>query len=183
MPLFLIFVLVPIVEIALFIQVGGWIGLWPTLGIVVATAFAGTILVRTQGVGTLRRLRANLEAGRDPMGPIAHGALILVAGVLLLTPGFFTDAVALALMVPAVRRAVIAWGASRVTVMVAGAATARRADEPGRAEAGRAGPQTVEAEYVVVEEEAPASDSDREREREARRAAGGRGSGWVRPPD
>ena len=90
--LFLIFLGVPIIEIALFIKVGGAIGLLPTLAIVILTAIAGTALMRRQGLKALDQLRASLEQGGDPVGPIAHGALILVAGVLLLTPGFFTDA-------------------------------------------------------------------------------------------
>ncbi|RMF35387.1 MAG: FxsA family protein [Alphaproteobacteria bacterium] len=107
--LFAAFVGVPIVEIALFIQVGGLIGLWPTLAIVILTAIAGSYLMRREGSATLGQLRRALGEGGDPSRPLAHGALILVAGVLLLTPGFFTDAVGLALMVPPVRRAVIAF--------------------------------------------------------------------------
>jgi UPF0716 protein FxsA len=105
--LLVLFLAVPLVEIALFIQVGGLIGLWPTLGIVVLTAVAGTWLVRSQGSMELARLRASFEELRDPTDPLAHGAMILFAGALLLTPGFFTDAVGLALLVPSVRRAAL----------------------------------------------------------------------------
>ena len=114
MLLFLIFVLVPIIEIALFIQVGGALGLWPTLAIVVLTALAGSVLLRAQGLSTLGRLRGNLETLQDPSRELAHGALILVAGVVLLTPGFFTDAVGLLLMAPPVRDAVIKYASSRI---------------------------------------------------------------------
>lgn len=100
-------VAVPIIEIALFIQVGGAIGLWPTLGFVVATAFVGAALLRNQGAGAMARLQRALAEGHDPALPLVHGALILVAGVLLLTPGFFTDAVGLALLVPPLRAALI----------------------------------------------------------------------------
>ena len=86
---FAILVAVPIIEIALFIQVGGAIGMWPTLAIVVLTALAGTILLRSQGLATLNTLQNSVASGQNPMEPIAHGALILIAGVLLLTPGFF----------------------------------------------------------------------------------------------
>lgn len=113
--LFLLFVAVPIIEIALFIQVGGVIGLWPTLGIVILTAIAGTSLMRLQGMQTLARLQSSLAEGRNPADPMAQGAMILVAGVLLLTPGFFTDAVGLALLLPPVRVALIKWAASRMT--------------------------------------------------------------------
>jgi UPF0716 protein FxsA len=105
--LFLAFLLVPLIEIALFIQVGGLIGLWPTLAIVVLTAMAGTMLVRSQGAQALMRLRSSLETLNDPTEPLAHGAMILFSGALLLTPGFFTDAVGFALLVPAVRALVL----------------------------------------------------------------------------
>ena len=114
MPLFLLFVIVPIIEIALFIQVGGFIGLWPTLAIVVLTAFAGSILLRRQGLSTLTSLQSRMATGQDPSRDLAHGAMILVAGVVLLTPGFFTDAIGLLLMIPAVRDWVIKAGAARM---------------------------------------------------------------------
>lgn len=118
--LFVVLVAVPILEIALFVEVGGWIGLWPTLGVVVATAVAGAALLRAQGRGVLAELQARLDRGEDPRGPIAHGALVVAAGALLLTPGFFTDAVGFALLVPPVRAAVIAWGAARLAGRVSG---------------------------------------------------------------
>lgn len=116
MVLFLAFLLVPIIEIALFIQVGGLIGLWPTLAIVVLTAALGTFLVRTQGqlaMGQLQRAFSDLD---DPTEPLAHGAMILIAGALLLTPGFFTDAVGFALLMPPVRVAVFRYLKSKVKV-------------------------------------------------------------------
>lgn len=116
MYLFLAFLLVPIVEIALFIQVGGWIGLWPTLAIVVLTAFLGTWLVRTQGRMAMGQLRRSFSELDDPTEPLAHGAMILVAGALLLTPGFFTDAVGFSLLMPPVRVAVFRYLRARVTV-------------------------------------------------------------------
>lgn len=103
MPLLLIFILVPLIEIALFIQVGGFIGLWWTLLIVVITAIVGTTLVRQQGARELALLRSSFNELRDPTEPLANGAMILFSGALLLTPGFFTDAVGLALLVPGVR--------------------------------------------------------------------------------
>ena len=103
MPLFLLFLAVPLIEIALFIQVGGWIGLWPTLLIVVLTAIAGTYLVRSQGGQAMNQMRRSFDELRDPTEPLAHGAMILFSGALLLTPGFFTDAVGFALLVPPVR--------------------------------------------------------------------------------
>ena len=114
--LFLAFLSVPLIEIALFIQVGGFIGLWPTLGIVVLTAVLGTWLVRTQGAMAINRIRDTFSELNDPTEPLAHGAMILVAGVLLLTPGFFTDAVGFALLMPPVRLAVFQYLRKRVTI-------------------------------------------------------------------
>lgn len=114
--LFALFLAVPLIEIALFIQVGGLIGLWPTLGIVVLTAVSGTILVRSQGAHALAELRRSFGDLRDPAEPLAHGAMILFSGALLLTPGFFTDAVGLLLLIPAVRRYLYAHLRSRVQV-------------------------------------------------------------------
>lgn len=114
--LFALFIAVPLIEIALFIQVGGWIGLWPTLAVVVLTAIAGTYLVRRQGLTALNDLRRALEELDNPALPLAHGAMILFAGALLLTPGFFTDTVGILLLIPAVRDAALRWLARRVRV-------------------------------------------------------------------
>lgn len=114
--LFLPFVIVPIVEIALFIQVGGWLGLWPTLGIVILTAVLGTILVRAQGLQAMGQIKSNLNELRDPTESLAHGAMILASGLLLLTPGFFTDAVGFALLVPPVRLALFKYLRSKIKV-------------------------------------------------------------------
>lgn len=114
--LFLLFIAVPLIEIALFIQVGGAIGLLPTLVIVVITAVLGTTLVRSQGAMALGQLRQSFETLHDPAEPLAHGAMILFAGALLLTPGFFTDAVGFAFLVPGVRSAVIKQVRARIKV-------------------------------------------------------------------
>lgn len=114
--LFWIFVAVPILEIALFIQVGGLLGLWFTLGIVIVTALLGTVLVRGQGIAAVARIRSNLEGLRDPTEPLADGAMILAAGLLLLTPGFFTDAIGFALLTPPIRAVLFKWIKSKVRV-------------------------------------------------------------------
>ncbi len=114
--LLIAFIAVPLIEIALFIQVGGAIGLWPTLLIVILTAILGSWLVRTQGLQEIERLRGTFRELQDPSEPLANGAMILFSGALLLTPGFFTDAVGFALLVPGVRRAVMRYVAARVKV-------------------------------------------------------------------
>ncbi len=101
--LLFLFVAVPIVEIGLFIQVGGWLGLWPTLGIVLITALIGSWMVRQQGALAMGQVRQSFDRLSDPSEPLAHGAMILFSGALLLTPGFFTDAVGFLLLIPAVR--------------------------------------------------------------------------------
>lgn len=116
MRLFLLFLIVPLIEIALFIQVGGFIGLWWTLAIVILTAALGTFLVRSQGLAVLAQLRGSFEELRDPTEPLAHGAMVLFSGALLLTPGFFTDAVGFALMVPGIRARIFQFFRSRISV-------------------------------------------------------------------
>ncbi len=103
MILLFIFIIVPIVEIALLIQLGGLIGLWPTLFIVVATAFIGSWLLRSQGWNVFNRAQIALAAGEFPAHELFDGLCLIVAGVLLLTPGFATDALGLVLFVPGLR--------------------------------------------------------------------------------
>jgi hypothetical protein len=85
--LFFIFIIVPMIEIGLFIEVGGLIGLWPTLAIIVIMAVFGTWLLRTQGALAFADLRRSMAEMRDPTEPMAHGAMILLAGILMVTPG------------------------------------------------------------------------------------------------
>ncbi|WP_147109826.1 FxsA family protein [Tateyamaria sp. syn59] len=140
--LFLAFLLVPLIEIALFIQIGGAIGLGWTLLIVVITAVLGTMLVRAQGMQALGQVKSSFNQMRDPSEALAHGAMILFSGALLLTPGFFTDAVGFALLVPGVRLAVFHWARSRVKVATFTTHGARQAD-----------PNTVDGEFTEVDPE------------------------------
>ncbi len=114
--LFIAFLAVPLIEIALFIQIGGLIGLWPTLAVVILTAVLGTWLVRNQGSMALRNLRGSFSQLDDPTEPLAHGAMILIAGALLLTPGFFTDAFGFALLAPPIRSIFYSYLKKRVTM-------------------------------------------------------------------
>ena len=101
----LAFILVPIAEIAVFIEAGKIIGLGWTLALVVATAVAGTWLLRRQGLQALAQTQARLNRGELPVGEMFTGLCLLVAGALLLTPGFLTDSVGLLLFVPPLREA------------------------------------------------------------------------------
>jgi UPF0716 protein FxsA len=112
--LFLGFLIVPITEILLFYYVGTWLGILPTVALVAITAVVGSWMVSKQGRSTWRQLQTEIVEGRVPDVPIVHGAMILVAGALLLTPGFLTDAIGLALLIPAVREFLRVWGANRL---------------------------------------------------------------------
>ncbi len=114
--LFFAFLIVPLIEITLFIQIGGAIGLGWTLFTVVLTAILGTWLVRSQGLAVMQQLRGSLSQMRDPTEALVHGAMILFSGALLLTPGFFTDAVGFALLVPGLRRAMFQALRSRIHI-------------------------------------------------------------------
>jgi len=116
MYLFLAFLLVPVIEIALFIQVGGLIGLWSTLLIVILTAVLGAKLVKAQGQMAMGQMRNSFQTLSDPAEPLAHGAMILFAGALLLTPGFFTDAVGFTLLIPKGRVAIYKFLRKRINV-------------------------------------------------------------------
>jgi len=101
--LLLLFICIPIIEIALFIQVGGFLGLWPTIALVLVTAFFGASLVRSQGLATLLSVQHRLQQGEMPAQQIIEGVMLAVAGVLLLTPGFMTDACGMLVLLPAPR--------------------------------------------------------------------------------
>ncbi|MBD3665222.1 FxsA family protein [Sulfitobacter aestuariivivens] len=126
--LLIAFIAVPLIEITLFIQIGGAIGLGWTLAIVILTAILGTVLVRSQGAAALGQLQSSFNELRDPTEPLVHGAMILFSGALLLTPGFFTDAVGFALLVPQIRQAV--YQAIRARVKVQGFNTTGHRQHP-----------------------------------------------------
>src|SRR5581483_5241707 len=98
-----LFIAVPLVEIAVIIQVGSWLGVVDTLGLLVVISVLGAWLVKRQRGGLLRRVQGGLAAGRVPASALVDGALLLVAGTMLLLPGFLTDAVGLLLLLPPVR--------------------------------------------------------------------------------
>jgi UPF0716 protein FxsA len=173
MPFLLLLICLPLIEIGLFVQVGGMIGLWPTLALVIASSLGGLAVMRRQGAKSLIRLRESMETGGDPTGPLAHGALVMIAGILLFLPGFLTSACGLLLLVPPIRSWLIGRGAARMTVRAArfgrgaGAGVRPTGPRPGTS----APPGAIEAEYEVIEE---ASEEDT--------GPGPRGrSGWTRP--
>lgn len=108
MRLLLLFILVPLLEIWLLIKVGGRIGATPTVALVVLTAVVGVTLLRLQGLRTLTRANERLRGGELPAQEMGEGLILALAGILLLTPGFATDAVGFACLVPPVRRRLLA---------------------------------------------------------------------------
>ncbi|MGF1650483.1 MAG: FxsA family protein [Hyphomicrobiaceae bacterium] len=132
--LLLPFIVVPVAELAILISLGGWIGLWPTVGVILGTAVLGATMLRLQGLGTLARLTAALNAGETPVVPMIEGALLIVAGALLLTPGLMTDAAGALLLIPKIRQALarrgLAYAVAHGTVHV-GRATFRGQRSPG----------------------------------------------------
>ncbi|MDH3734458.1 MAG: FxsA family protein, partial [Gemmatimonadota bacterium] len=105
--LFLLFTLIPIAELALLIRIGGYIGLGPTLGLVIATGAAGAWLARREGLRSWLAVQGELATGRVPGEELGHGVLILMAGIVLLTPGVITDVMGIALLLRPVRTALI----------------------------------------------------------------------------
>lgn len=112
--------IVPLAEIGAFIVIGREIGVLWTLAMVFVTAVVGSILLRVQGFGLLARIRTETEAGRVPGRELVHGVMILIAGVLLLTPGFITDSIGFLLFIPAVRDAGWALLKNRISIVTAG---------------------------------------------------------------
>tara|TARA_B100000029_G_scaffold498496_1_gene567429 strand:- start:504 stop:974 length:471 start_codon:yes stop_codon:yes gene_type:complete len=98
--LILLLVGIPIIEVATFIEIGGYLGLWPTVGAVIVTAIIGTIFLRKQGLETFFSAHDSLRQNRIPVNEIFDGVVLLLAGVLLLTPGFITDFIGLIFFIP-----------------------------------------------------------------------------------
>jgi UPF0716 protein FxsA len=113
-----LFIVIPLIEIAVIIQVGEALGVVNTIGLLLLVSVVGAWLVKRQGLGVLRRIREQQQAGQIPAAAMFDGALVLVAGALLLTPGFVTDAVGLLLLLPPVRAGVRAFLRRRVTKRV-----------------------------------------------------------------
>ncbi len=104
------------IEIYLFMVVGGTIGILPTILLVFLTAILGSILLQQQGIATLQRVQSSLERGEVPTNALLEGLIIVVGGVLLLTPGFFTDFLGLLCLTPLSRQLLISWAAQRMVV-------------------------------------------------------------------
>ena len=102
--LFLLFLIVPLIEVVILIQVGKSIGAGYTVIVIIGTAALGAALLRWQGLATLARVRLSMDQGRLPATELIEGLLLLIAGALLLTPGFFTDALGFLTLLPGLRK-------------------------------------------------------------------------------
>jgi UPF0716 protein FxsA len=169
--LFLLLLLVPIVELWIIVQVSGELGLWATLGVLVLISVAGAWLLKQQGRQTWRRLRVTLSRGQMPTEEVADGALILLGGALLMTPGFLTDAFGILFLLPpsrtlvkgAARRSLGWWAGRRLGTRRgrAGARAGPRAPEKPDAREGR--PPVIEAAEVHRSPGSRAGDDSRDR--------------------
>ncbi len=145
--LFLLFILVPLAEVGVFIEVGGLLGVWPTLALCLLTAAIGTLCIRWQGFNLIDRAKRQLEAGEAPVFEVVSGVCLVVAGVLLLVPGFVTDAVGFLLLLPPFRRFLFAKVIEPrlTTIAEARAAGAGPAGRPGRKPPPR--PTVIEGDF------------------------------------
>jgi UPF0716 protein FxsA len=141
---FLLFLAMPLIEIGLFVEIGGRIGLWATLLWVLAAAFLGVMLLRRIALKGAVTLRRDLAAFGNPVGPVAHQSMLAVAAMLLILPGFLSDAVGLLLLLRPVRTALIGLVARRLKIVPVGAASARAAEA-----------EVIEGDWQEIEGEVP----------------------------
>ncbi len=105
----LLFIIVPLAELAILIKLGSVIGIAATIALVISTAVIGVTMLKRQGMAALSRARADLATGEFPVESVVDGACLLVAGAFLLTPGLLTDTAGFLLLIPGVRRALARW--------------------------------------------------------------------------
>lgn len=104
---FIFFIGIPIIEVILFITIGKYIGLWNTIFIIIITGIIGAILVKSQGISTLKKGLEEIKSNKIPMLPMIEGIAIVIAGAFLLTPGFLTDTLGAILLIPPLRLKIV----------------------------------------------------------------------------
>ena len=144
--LLFLFIVVPVLEISLLIKVGGAIGGFNTILFVIFTAILGAYLVRQQGFATIQKLQQETQAGRIPALQIAEGVALLFAGTVLLTPGFITDIIGFSLLIPFLRRLIIAFIASKYNANNAGFSYSAYSNSSQQQQQGD--PNIIEGEYT-----------------------------------
>jgi UPF0716 protein FxsA len=166
----LAFLALPILELALLIRTGQAIGFWPTLGLVVGAAVLGGAIMSRQGITVARRTREAVAMGRPPVGPVLDGAFLLLAGALFISPGFISDILALALLIPPVRQKVARWCVRRLAerahaqakVYEAGRGTGPSGTPPSAG--GRVEGPVIEGEFERLGEKARAPHPGKDRD-------------------
>lgn len=141
MPVFALLIAWPLIEIALFVTLGGWLGLWLTLAIVLGTGVLGVSILQRLGLRSAQRLRAEMDRMRDPLGAAGDSALLALAALLLILPGFLTDALAALLLIPPFRRLLVAQLAARMGIV------SMRSDQPAR----RSDGIVIDGEFVEID--------------------------------
>lgn len=106
--LLFIFIVVPAIEIALFIWTGGYLGIWAVLALIVLTGILGTVIVRYEGTQTMRRAQMAIQQGEVPKNELLEGICIIVGSILLITPGFLTDLIGFLIVFPLTRKPFVA---------------------------------------------------------------------------
>ena len=154
--IFLALIGIPLIEIAVFIEVGGRIGLISTLAMIFATAAVGTALLRYQGLSVLADARRSAERGELPVQALLDGVCLVVAGALLLTPGFVTDLAGALLLITPIRRllqgAALRWIAAHGKFTATGRATVRTGRRGGAGN-GAGGSSVIEGEFVEEDDD------------------------------
>lgn len=149
-PLLLLFIVTPILEMWLLITVGREIGALPTIGLVFLTAIVGLAMLRRQGISTVMRAQQKMQTGEVPAREMVEGIFLAVGGALLLTPGFFTDALGFACLIPGLRQLLLGRILQRVVVVQAG---------------GRAGPYRRPGDDDIIEGDFSREDRSDQRDR------------------
>jgi len=148
--LVLAFVVVPIAELYVILQVGSWLGILPTVAILILDSILGSMLLRAQGRAAWRRFNDSLSAGRPPAREVLDGGLIILGGAFLLTPGFLTDIIGLLLLIPPTRAVL-----RRLVVRRFARTFITRATGGGRRDRTPAGDRPYDVEGSAVEVDPP----------------------------
>ncbi|WP_444921366.1 FxsA family protein [Microbulbifer sp. CnH-101-G] len=138
-PLLLLFIVLPVLEMWVLITVGREIGALPTIGLVFLTAIVGVTLLRRQGLSTLMRAQEKMRTGDIPAKEMVEGIFLAVGGALLLTPGFITDAIGFACLIPGLRQLLLGRLLRHVTIV--------RPGGPHRSDSSQRGPDIIEGEF------------------------------------
>jgi UPF0716 protein FxsA len=163
MPVLLVvlFVVVPLVELVVIMQVGQLLGTWPTIGLLVADSILGAWLLRREGRRAWQQFRRALEQARWPGDEVTQGGLVIVGGTLLLTPGFVTDVVGFLLLLPPTRAVLSRILRARLTpAPLQGAQAVRRRRKGGAGAPSDAGGDVFDVEVIEIQRESPAAEED-----------------------